>query len=378
MRGAARRSMRLIGWAWLLGSFSACSPGSTAAPARHPDAPLPAVGMMFRRYVDTTRRNWAEDGWRPLTTAIWYPTVASGIPDTIWIGAPDRHEFRSGTALMSAPLDGAAERHPLIVLSHGTGGSALQMMWLGQQLAAHGFIVAAVNHHGNTGAEPVPTPQGFVLWWERARDMSAVISAVLTDSTFRDRIDTTRIGAAGFSLGGYTVIELAGGRTDLGGLAEQCRSKRNPTLCDAPPEYPNLLADLAQLGSNRRFAGSLAHAADSYRDPRIRSVFVIAPAQGGAFTAASLSDVHIPVSIVVGGSDSIAPSATNAELFASRIAGATLQTIPLAGHYTFLSPCTAHGVEDIPLLCHDAAGADRISIHLQVADSAAAFFDRHW
>ncbi|MEP6475263.1 MAG: alpha/beta hydrolase [Gemmatimonadota bacterium] len=349
-----------------------------AVAARHPDAPLPAVGMVFRRYVDTTRRNWDEDGWRPLTTAIWYPTSTNGTPDTIWIGAPNRHEFMSGTALMGAPLDSGPTRHPLIVLSHGTGGSALQLMWLGQQLAAHGFIVAAVNHHGNTGAEPKATPQGFVLWWERARDMSAVISAVLADSAFRNRIDTTRIGAAGFSLGGYTMIELAGGRTDLGAFAEQCRSKPNPTLCDAPPEYPKLLADLAALGRNQRFVTSLARSGDSYRDRRIKAVFAIAPAQGGAFTAAGLSDIHIPVSIVVGDSDLIAPAASNAAYFAARIAGATLQTIPLAGHYTFLSPCTANGVEDIPLLCHDPAGANRISIHRQVADSAAAFFDRHW
>jgi len=36
----------------------------------------------------------------------------------------------------------------------------------------------------------------------------------MKDSTFGTRIDGSRIGAAGFSLGGYTMIEIAGGITD--------------------------------------------------------------------------------------------------------------------------------------------------------------------
>ena len=33
-------------------------------------------------------------------------------------------------------------------LSHGTGGSAMQMAWLNTYRAARGYIVAAVNHPG--------------------------------------------------------------------------------------------------------------------------------------------------------------------------------------------------------------------------------------
>jgi len=50
------------------------------------------------------------------------------------------------------------------------------------------------------------------LWWERARDLSAVIDGMLSDPTFMPRIDRQRIGAAGFSLGGYTMIAIAQGR----------------------------------------------------------------------------------------------------------------------------------------------------------------------
>lgn len=333
--------------------------------------------MVQRHFADTARRNWADDGPRPLNTTIWYPAATAVGADTVWIGPPNRREFMPGVATHDAPLSASHPRFPLIVLSHGTGGSALQLMWLAQRLAAGGYIVAAVNHHGNTAVEPRYTAQGFVLWWERARDLSVVIDAMLADSVFDSRVDTTRIGAAGFSLGGYTVIEIAGGRTDLGAYAESCRTSHEAALCDGPPEFPTLTAEIERLGRDPRVVQSMAHSGDSYRDRRVKAVFAIAPAIGGAFTAAGLADIGIPVSIVVGSADPIAPSTGNAALFASRIPGANLQLLPGVVHYTFLSECTASGVEDIPLLCRDPAGVDRRRVHAEVADSAVVFFGRH-
>jgi predicted dienelactone hydrolase len=72
--------------------------------------------------------------------------------------------------------------------------------------------VVAVDHPGNSlGAY---TPAGFGLWWLRCRDISLAITTVLADPRFSAVADRARIGAAGFSLGGYTVLELAGARTD--------------------------------------------------------------------------------------------------------------------------------------------------------------------
>ena len=85
------------------------------------------------------------------------------------------------------------------------------MMWLGHYLAARGYIVAAVNHHGNTAAEKQRAAQGFLLYWERAKDLTVVLDKLFADPFFGPRIDRDRIGAAGFSLGGYTVISVAGG-----------------------------------------------------------------------------------------------------------------------------------------------------------------------
>ena len=57
--------------------------------------------------------------------------------------------------------------------------------------------------------------QGFTLGWERAVDLSKVLDGMLADPEFGPRIDPHRVGAAGFSYGGYTVLELAGGIGDL-------------------------------------------------------------------------------------------------------------------------------------------------------------------
>src|SRR5256885_8472094 len=72
--------------------------------------------------------------------------------------APDQIHWCCRTVRFSwnaqkAPLSAAATKRPLIVLSHGTGGGAATMAWLAETLASNGYIVAAVNNHGNTAAE---------------------------------------------------------------------------------------------------------------------------------------------------------------------------------------------------------------------------------
>ena len=61
----------------------------------------------------------------------------------------------------------SAKKRPLILLSHGATSLGLSLMWLGDFLAQHGYIVAAVNHHGNTAAGDQILAQGFALAWER-------------------------------------------------------------------------------------------------------------------------------------------------------------------------------------------------------------------
>jgi predicted dienelactone hydrolase len=112
------------------------------------------------------------------------------------------------------------------------------MMWLGTYLASRGYLVAAINHHGNTAAEQERAAQGFMLYWERAKDLTAVLDKLLADPVFGTHIDRDRIGAAGFSLGGSTVISIAGGVFSPQEFATFCRSPQRDFTCEAQTRVP--------------------------------------------------------------------------------------------------------------------------------------------
>ncbi|MEP1229973.1 MAG: peptidase, partial [Litorimonas sp.] len=58
---------------------------------------------------------------------------------------PKRPVFIGGYAARKATLSETSETYPLIIMSHGTGGAGMQMMWLCRELAAQGYIVAAID-----------------------------------------------------------------------------------------------------------------------------------------------------------------------------------------------------------------------------------------
>jgi predicted dienelactone hydrolase len=338
------------------------------------------VGMVTRSFEDNKRKNWRGTAARPLRTAIWYPAAATATKEeTIFGGAPETEVFTPVTIAPAADISTARRKYPVVLLSHGTGGSAVQIMWLGYYLAARGYIVAAVNHHGNTGAEQERTAQGFLLYWERAKDLTAVLDKLLADPVFGSRIDRERIGAAGFSLGGYTVISIAGGVFSPQTFADFCNSPQRDFTCEPQPEFPDAPRLFEELKKNDPVVKeSLRHASDSFRDKRVKRVFAIAPALGSGFTAAGLSQIKIPVAIVIGQADRVAPLATNAQRYADLIHGASLTVLSGdIGHYTFLAECTQRG-QTVVDVCRDAEGVDRGQVHQRVAQLAFEFFEQGW
>jgi len=347
------------------------------SPQQSSSESTPVAGIVTRDYVDNSRTNWQRTGPRPLRTTIWYPYGSATARETIFAGPATEQLFVPVEVAPDAKLSDRSRKYPLIVMSHGTGGSALMMMWLGSHLAANGYIVAAVNHHGNTAAEKVLTPQGFLLYWERATDLKLVIDALLRDPVFGERIDHGRIGAAGFSLGGYTVITAAGARFSQRAFDEFCASAERDFTCEPQNEFPEAPARFALLrNSDPVVRESLRRSGASYQDRRIKAVFAIAPALGSGFTESGLRPVDVPVHIVVGDGDAITPPRTNAERYASLIRRARLTVLPGGvGHYTFLHECTPPGRELLPL-CRDAAGVDRHVAHQSVRDLAPTFFNQ--
>jgi len=154
--------------------------------------------------------------------AVWYPAASAE-----QASAPSRSKsgFRSSVASDAAPA--ACPRVPLVLFSHGLGGCALQSTFVTEELARHGYVVAAPDHadaacaigtdelnFGNVRTDKsLLDPQSWNDRSEidRLNDLRAVIQLVANDPQLARIADTSRIGAVGHSLGGYTVIGMAGG-----------------------------------------------------------------------------------------------------------------------------------------------------------------------
>ena len=366
---AGRRWRRWSRVTAVIGALAWVSP----APAQPPQQPLYKAGSTSRRVTPGRGYNWRGAKTTQLLTQVWYPTTSISAAPAQWLGPPESPWFHLGDWFEDAPA--ASGRFPLVLLSHGTGGSAAMLGWLAQSLAQHGYIVAAVNHPGNNALEPY-TIDGFLLWWERARDVSAVIDFLLTDRDFSRRIDPSRIGAAGFSLGGYTVLVLAGARTDPQLLRTYCRG-RAVGICADPAEFPGLYARWDELEkTSPAFRQASSRAGAAYRDPRIRAVFALAPAVVPALVPDGLRRVSTPVALAVGQADAVADYASNAQLIADQIRGVASSVLAGAGHYTFLAACTVSGSASRSDLCSDGVGVDRRSVHDKTAQLAIEFFGR--
>jgi predicted dienelactone hydrolase len=323
------------------------------------------VGMLTRDYKDETRQQWEGTDPRPLTTVVWYPAAPSRKVAYIFEGPVETQVFDSVPVAPDVEIARTKQKYPLVLLSHGTGSSAHQLIWLGHHLASRGYIAAAVNHHGNSNAEKQLFPQGSALVWERPKDLSVVLDRLLADPAFGQRIDTERIGAAGVAVGGYTVIALGGGKFSPDTFAAWCKSEQRDVTCESRPALPDTL----QVNE------SISRSNDSYRDPRIKGVFAIAPVLAHGFTQSRLTDLTIPVRIVVGEKDTLAPMETNALHYAQIIPQAELNVLHGdVGHYEFMASCTAYGRKTEPL-CKDAAGVNRVRIHREVANMAYEFFE---
>ncbi|VAW39537.1 Probable lipoprotein signal peptide [hydrothermal vent metagenome] len=330
------------------------------------------VGRSYKLFYDDNRVSWINNDKRPLATTIWYPAIVTA-PEQPWkVGI-----FKAGWNAKDAKLSTQQAKYPLIILSHGTASAAMQLSWLAETLASNGYIVAAVNHHGNTAAENDLLPQGFMLWWERAMDVSVLIDKLLSDQQFGRHIDTTKIGAAGFSLGGYTAIAIAGGITNRTQWQKFCQLTATATICKPPPESDFSLATFAQLiTDNQQVQDSINLSANSFVDNRVKAIYAIAPVHGPAFTQSSLTNIKIPTKIVVGTGDNQAQPQYNAKILADSIPNAQLQLLGNVSHYTFLANCTLKGKWFVAEICKDNSGIDRTKVHQQVSWDALEFFNK--
>lgn len=154
------------------------------------------------------------------------PITDTVVPAAVMYPSADARA-RLGPYAIAAQRDAvvAGGRHPLILLSHGSGGDMFGHHDLAEALARRGYIVAMPEHAGDSHSDRSGFATDRVLLG-RAWQASAVISAVLADPRFGAHIDPGRIGAAGFSAGGYTALLLLGAKPDFSRFRTFARSIR--------------------------------------------------------------------------------------------------------------------------------------------------------
>jgi predicted dienelactone hydrolase len=138
--------------------------------------------------------------------------------------AAHEQSFRFGDidAVVWTPEANANKPLPVIVFSHGLYTCATQSRFLTEALADAGYFVIAPNHHdascamtfGSFGFSRLPGKPA--MFWtdedyrDRADDIRNLVATLRDDARFRGIADVSRLALMGHSLGGYTVLGLAG------------------------------------------------------------------------------------------------------------------------------------------------------------------------
>lgn len=291
---------------------------------------------------------------------VFYPSArASSAATTIGPYAVD--------ATFGAPtLPGAK---PLIVISHGHGGTNLGHHDLASYLAHHGFVVATFEHPKDNFHDQSGTAKATVLAG-RAVQVRATITALLADPRWKSMIDPTRIGVAGFSAGGYTSLLVVGAVPRFNLFIGYChRHAEDAETCAAAKNFtPKSLADyLAALQKDLYHWGPTA-------DPRVKAAFVMAPLSL-LFDKTGAAAIHRPVDLWYGQHDHVLLPKENAAHLAPLIPTLTRVTVvPKADHWVFLAPCSPALAKDAKTICTDPPGVNRLKVHAQLNADALTFF----
>ncbi|MFK3647387.1 alpha/beta hydrolase family protein [Lysobacter enzymogenes] len=283
--------------------------------------------------------------------AILYPS-AEAKPDAVTEVGP----YPVEAVRDAAPKAG---KFPLIVLSHGHMGSMYGHHDLAAELARHGYIVAAPQHTGDSYDDVSGAGTDRALLG-RAWQASAAIDAVLADKRIGAHVDAARIGAAGFSAGGYTTLLLLGAKPDFDLFPKYCAEHPGmPELCDRP--LPAKMRTIANPPATV--------------DARVRAGFAMAPFSI-LFDADSFRAMKNPVFLYIAQKDQVLAPADNGlriRPLLPTLAG--FAEVPGAGHYVFLPPCSAGFAKEVPAICTDAPGVDRAKAHRDINAAAVKFFD---
>ena len=202
-----------------------CLAAALAAPAARADSPIPASSASAPAEMPGAPFSTMDFDWRDESRERVVP-VRLYLPDGAVAGKPV----------------------PLVVFSHGIGGSRMGYSYLGRYWASQGYASLHLQHVGSDRNLWAGNPFGLVgRLRDAAQDKEAIARVLdlhfaldqLLAGPLASRIDADRIVAAGHSYGANTTLLAAGAQVERAGQRLDFRDPRIKAaiILSAPPFY---------------------------------------------------------------------------------------------------------------------------------------------
>jgi predicted dienelactone hydrolase len=264
---------------------------------------------------------------------------------------------------MKLAIDGtvANGKFPLVIISHGSGGSHLGHRSIAFALVKQGFAVGMPLHPKNNYIDN--EAQGTVNnWINRPRHIHAAIDAIMADKTLSDSIAEDKIAVIGHSVGGYSALVAAGGVADTSHIVKLCVS--NPQIDDP----------FCALARENKIDNVIINES---KDERIKALVLMAPVGILFKSDGALNQIDTPVFLLSAEKDTELTEPYHAALIAKRLPSAavlTKCTIKNAGHYSFITPFPETIKDKLGAKAEDLDGFDRSEFHQMLSMDIVRFF----
>lgn len=297
----------------------------------------------------------------------------TSVPVAIWFPTDEQtSQINAGPFTLQAAGNASPQslQHPLVIISHGTGGSNIAHHPLAEALATHGYMVAALTHPGDNYQDRslVADDRYFD---ERPRQFAALLQALVNDQTLGVLIDHERVGAIGHSAGGYTAAALIGATPDRQSLIEHCNRVDDDPSCN----YRDPSIGVTSTTSTP-FTLPAGTAGAEFRNlPPIKSVALLAPL-GSVIDATSTINAEVAVITISAQFDHVLPHQYHRSRLQQVARHGTFREAEGAGHFSFIAPVEDPWKQQLGEVAQDPDGFDRDSFNKQLAQELTEWFNK--